>query len=135
MRETENKNIAVGEQALDVAARLNFTVSAISAARNVRRLEEQARRFHVRCAAMADESAAKELKLRLADTDTEIFAGADGICEMIARALVGFALVPIFGYIIICFASPLAWLMADAFLIPAFYYCLRNLLKAQEMLE
>lgn len=50
-------------------------------------------------------------------------------------ALVGFALVPIFGYIIICFASPLAWLMADAFLIPAFYYCLRNLLKAQEMLE
>ena len=92
MRETENKNIAVlgstgsvGEQALDVAARLNFTVSAISAARNVRRLEEQARRFHVRCAAMADESAAKELKLRLADTDTEIFAGADGICEMIAR--------------------------------------------------
>ena len=92
MQETENKNIAVlgstgsvGEQALDVAARLNFTVSAISAARNVRRLEEQARRFHVRCAAMADESAAKELKLRLADTDTEIFAGADGICEMIAR--------------------------------------------------
>ena len=58
-----------------------------------------------------------------------------GVCEMIARALVGFALVPIFGYIIICFASPLAWLMADAFLIPAFYYCLRNLLKAQEMLE
>lgn len=53
----------------------------------------------------------------------------------VARALVGFALVPIFGYIIICFASPLAWLMADAFLIPAFYYCLRNLLKAQEMLE
>ena len=58
-----------------------------------------------------------------------------GVCEMIARALVGFALVPIFGYIIICFASPLAWLMADAFLIPAFYYCLQNLLKAQEMLE
>ena len=58
-----------------------------------------------------------------------------GVCEMIARALVGFALVPIFCYIIICFASPLAWLMADAFLIPAFYYCLRNLLKAQEMLE
>ena len=58
-----------------------------------------------------------------------------GVCEMIARALVGFALVPIFGYIIICFASLLAWLMADAFLIPAFYYCLRNLLKAQEMLE
>ena len=58
-----------------------------------------------------------------------------GVCEMIARALVGFALVPIFGYIIICFASPLAWLMADAFLIPAFYYCLRNLLKVQEMLE
>ncbi|RGZ00987.1 MATE family efflux transporter [Clostridium sp. AM58-1XD] len=50
-----------------------------------------------------------------------------GICEMFARAFVGFALVPIYGYIIICFASPLAWLCADAFLIPAFCHCVRRM--------
>ena len=50
-----------------------------------------------------------------------------GICEMIARALVGFALVPVFGYIVICFASPLAWVFADAFLIPAFFHCMKVL--------
>ena len=55
-----------------------------------------------------------------------------GVCEMIARAMVGYLLVPIFGYIIICFASPLAWLMADAFLIPAFYHCLKKMLSAEQ---
>ncbi len=86
------KNIAVlgstgsvGEQALDVADRLSMNVTSISAHRNYGRVEEQARKFGVRSVAMADESAAKELKLRLADTSTRVYAGAEGICEMIAE--------------------------------------------------
>ena len=58
-----------------------------------------------------------------------------GVCEMIARAMVGFLLVPIFGYIIICFASPLAWLLADAFLIPAFFYCQKHLLSEKARMD
>ena len=58
-----------------------------------------------------------------------------GVCEMIARAMVGFLLVPIFGYIIICFASPLAWLLADAFLIPAFFYCQKHLLSEKTRMD
>ena len=58
-----------------------------------------------------------------------------GVCEMIARAMVGFLLVPIFGYIIICFASPLAWLLADAFLIPAFFYCQKHLLSEKARID
>ena len=54
---------------------------------------------------------------------------------MIARAMVGFLLVPIFGYIIICFASPLAWLLADAFLIPAFFYCQKHLLAEKARMD
>ena len=54
---------------------------------------------------------------------------------MIARAMVGFLLVPIFGYIIICFASPLAWLLADAFLIPAFFYCQKHLLSEKARMD
>lgn len=51
-----------------------------------------------------------------------------GVAEMIARALVGIAFVPMFGFNAACFASPLAWIFADAFLIPAFYITL-NILK------
>ena len=58
-----------------------------------------------------------------------------GVCEMIARAMVGFLLVPIFGYIIICFASPLAWLLADAFLIPAFFYCQKHLMSEKARMD
>lgn len=76
---------SVGEQALDVADRLSMNVTSISAHRNFERVEQQSRKFGVRSVAMADESAAKELKIRLADTDVRIYAGADGICEMIAE--------------------------------------------------
>ena len=91
MKDMEKKNIAVlgstgsvGEQALDVAEKFGMSVSAISANRNVKRVEEQARKFGVRAVAMADADAAAELKTRLADTSVKVFAGEQGICEMIA---------------------------------------------------
>ena len=56
-----------------------------------------------------------------------MFAVIAGICEMIARAAVGFGLVPVVGYNAVCFASGLAWVAADIFLIPAFCYCLKKL--------
>lgn len=48
-----------------------------------------------------------------------VFAGA---FEMLARGLAGFILVPVFGFPAVCFANPLAWIFADLFLIPAFFY-------------
>ena len=76
---------SVGEQAIDVAKQTGAKVNAISANQNVQRVEEQAREFGVSSCAMADESAAKDLKIRLADTDIRVYAGMDGICEMIAE--------------------------------------------------
>lgn len=55
------------------------------------------------------------------------FAILAGVCEMVARALIGFVGIPVFGYIAVCFASPLAWLFADCFLVPAFWRCIRRL--------
>lgn len=52
-----------------------------------------------------------------------------GVCEMIARSVVGFAFVPIFGYNAVCFANPVAWIMADLFLIPAYVKLLRTMKK------
>lgn len=58
------------------------------------------------------------------------FAVFAGVFEMIARALVGLVFVPIFGFTAACFASPLAWVFADCFLIPAFFHCRKKLQNA-----
>ena len=76
---------SVGKQALDVAHQLNINVNAISANKDVKSVEEQARRFKVRACAMSDEKAALDIKSRLADTDIRVYCGSEGICEMIAE--------------------------------------------------
>ena len=55
------------------------------------------------------------------------FAILSGVFEMIARTLMGIFIVPVFGFTGACFASPLAWIMADIFLIPAYFYVKRKL--------
>ena len=50
-----------------------------------------------------------------------------GVFEMFARATVGFFLVPAIGYVGACMASPLAWLAADIFLIPAYFHVMKTL--------
>ncbi len=74
---------SVGEQAHDVAEKFGLDVSCISANRNFLRVEEQARKFGVSAVAMADEFAANELKIRLADTGVKVYCGESGICEMV----------------------------------------------------
>ena len=50
-----------------------------------------------------------------------------GVMEMIARAIIGVIMVPYLGFASVCFASPLAWIMADCFLIPAYCHVIRKL--------
>ena len=52
-----------------------------------------------------------------------------GVCEMIARGVVGYYFVPMFGYTAACLAGPMAWILADAFLVPAYFLCIRYLKK------
>lgn len=54
------------------------------------------------------------------------FAIFAGVFEMIARTLVGFAFVPMFGFRAACFANPVAWMFADAFLFPAFFHVFKK---------
>lgn len=55
------------------------------------------------------------------------FAVLAGVCEMAARALAGLFLVPSLGFMGACLASPLAWIFADAFLVPAYIHVRRKL--------
>ena len=56
-------------------------------------------------------------------SELAVFAG---VFEMVARATVALVLVPVFGFRAVCFANAAAWVLADAFLFPAFYRCLKR---------
>ncbi len=55
-----------------------------------------------------------------------------GVCEMIARLLVVWLLIPPFGFTGACFANPLAWVAASAMLVPVFIYELKKMLRFYE---
>ena len=83
------KNIAIlgstgsiGTQTLDVARKNeDLRVVAVSAGKSVEKLEEQIREFHPLLAAVWDEKAARDLKTRIADTDTKVVSGMEGLLE------------------------------------------------------
>ncbi len=51
-----------------------------------------------------------------------------GVMELVARAGCGL-LIPIFGFTAAALAAPVAWVLADVFLIPAVLYCIWKLKK------
>ena len=75
---------SIGKQSLDVVRMRGFSVTALTANSNVDIIEEQAREFRPRFVALHDENAAKDLKIKLADTDIKVLSGLDGICECAA---------------------------------------------------
>lgn len=56
-----------------------------------------------------------------------------GVCEMLARAVVGFVFVPRYGYIAACLAAPIAWILADIFLVPAYFWVLHHMKSTQKI--
>ena len=72
---------SAGMQALDVARARGHKVDFLSVNKNVKGAERAAREFSPRAVAVADESAAADLKLRLADTNVKVLAGKEGIIE------------------------------------------------------
>ncbi len=75
---------SIGKQSLDVVRMRGFSVVALTANNNAAVLEEQAREFHPKMVAMCDENAARDLKIKLADTDIKVLSGIDGLCECAA---------------------------------------------------
>ena len=62
-----------------------------------------------------------------------VFAIVSGVMEMIARILASVVLVPFLGYAAICMAHPMAWIFADVFLIPAFFWCRKRIERKRSM--
>ena len=89
---------SIGVQALEVARKQNIKITALAAGKNVVLMEQQVREFKPKVAVMYDENAAKELKIKIKDTDTKVLCASDGVCEAasqegdtVLNAIVGIA--------------------------------------------
>ena len=88
---------SIGTQALEVAEQAGYTVVGLAAARNVDAIEAQIRKFRPAYAALFDERAAADLRVRVADLPVLVLAGMEGVCslaslpeaDMILNAVVG----------------------------------------------
>jgi len=75
---------SIGTQTLDVAEECGFGVAALAAGRQVEPLEQQIRRYRPAYAAMFDEQAAADLKVRVRDLGVKVLSGIEGLCELAA---------------------------------------------------
>ena len=72
---------SIGRQTLEVAGACGHRVAALTVNRSVDLAEEQARRFRPELVAAVDETAAAELRVRLADTPVRVVSGKEGLME------------------------------------------------------
>lgn len=75
---------SIGQQTLEVAECLGLSVAALTVNRSAALAEEQARKFRPKLVAAADETAAADLKVRLADTAIRVVGGREGMLEAAA---------------------------------------------------
>ena len=89
---------SIGRQTLSVAEELGLRVAALTAERNVDLMEAQCRKYRPRLAVLADETAAEELKVRLADMNIRVLAGAEALCEAAALPEADTVVVAVCGF-------------------------------------
>ena len=70
---------SIGVQSLDVARARGYKVEALAAFSDVEKIEQQIREFKPEYAALVDEKAAQDLKVRVKDTPTKILSGVEGV--------------------------------------------------------
>ena len=89
---------SIGTQSLEVARRQGYSVSGLVAGSNTDLLEIQAREWKPKTVAVFNKEKAKDLKIKLADTDIKVLSGDEGVCEVaggkgdtVINAIVGIA--------------------------------------------
>lgn len=77
---------SIGTQTVDILPSIDAEVVALTTNRRINLLEEQARALHPKMVCAMDENAARELKIKLADTDIEVLTGMDGLIACAAES-------------------------------------------------
>ena len=89
---------SIGRQTLSVADELGLRVAALTAERNVELLEAQCRQYRPELAVLTDKAAAEELKVRMADMNIRVLAGAEALCEAAALPEADTVVVAVCGF-------------------------------------
>ena len=90
---------SIGTQTLDVARMHGIKVVALTANKNIKLLETQAREFEPEMVCVFDMGAAAQLKIALRDTPIDVYCGEEGIlraaqaenCDTVVNSIVGVA--------------------------------------------
>lgn len=92
---------SIGTQTLDVVRKYpdRFRVTALSCAGNIGLLEQQIREFHPLTAAVYDEKAANDLRVRTKDLDVRICSGMEGLIEITSQTEADIVVTAIVGMI------------------------------------
>ena len=92
---------SIGTQTLDVVRRYreDFQVTALAAATNIDRLEEQIREFRPKMAAVFDADKALELKRRMEDLPVEVVSGMEGLMAAATEESADIVLTAVVGMI------------------------------------
>ncbi len=74
---------SIGTQTLEIVRNnQDVQVMALAAGSSVKKMEEQVREFSPRIAVMWEKAAADELRVAIADTDTKVLSGMEGLLEI-----------------------------------------------------
>lgn len=88
---------SIGTQTLELINDLGIEVTALSANSNVKKMEDQIRRFNPPVVCMKDEYAASDLRDRIRDTGTKVFEGEEGLINLIHESQADTVLTSIVG--------------------------------------
>ncbi len=77
---------SIGIQSIDVIEKQGYKATALTANTDSKKMETLIRRCKPQFAAMASEKAADDLRIRVADTNTTVLSGTEGICECASLA-------------------------------------------------
>lgn len=88
---------SVGTQALEIIKDIGYNLLAITANKNIKLIEKQAREFLPRYTVVTDKAAFDELKIKLADTAVQVLFGDEGMkfvcslpqCDIVLNAVLG----------------------------------------------
>lgn len=88
---------SIGLQALDVAEKLGYPITALAAGSQVKEMERQIRMYRPQLAVLYNAEAAKDLKNRVRDLPVTVLSGIEGLCaaasleesDMVLNAVVG----------------------------------------------
>lgn len=77
---------SIGTQTVDILPSIDAEIVALTTNRRIDLLEEQARALHPKMVCAFDETAARDLKVKLADTGIKVLSGMDGLTACAAES-------------------------------------------------